>query len=251
MESDERFTALLERAAGPDPGSGNETDVRRRARRHVRRRRAAVGAAAAALVLPGLFVAGRFQPDDKPDVVSSELGAATQPGGLLFERPLPDGSTLRVTTGAVPDEIAVAWPGSPEPVILTLGAGGDSGTTTVDEWSVLALRPCPGDEAAHIRAFQTADPALSDEMGLIDGLAVVIVPPLVSPSSASLPDTTAVAVEIRDADGSLLSSVTINGDVVASEEDRPDEPTDSTSPSQPPDRVEEATDGLPRCEDSP
>jgi len=62
MALDENLPVLLERAAGPDPGSGDEADVRRRARRYVRRRRAAVGAAVAALVVPGLFVAGWFRP---------------------------------------------------------------------------------------------------------------------------------------------------------------------------------------------
>ena len=63
---DENLPMLLERAAGPDPGSGDVADVRRRARRHVWRRRAAAGAAVAALAVPGLFVTGRFQADDVP-----------------------------------------------------------------------------------------------------------------------------------------------------------------------------------------
>jgi hypothetical protein len=206
MALDENLPVLLERAAGPHPGSGDEVDVRRRARRYVRRRRAAVGAAVAALVVPGLIVAGRFRADDAPEVFTSDGGAASQPGDLLFERSLVDGSTLRVTTTEDPIEIAVAWPGSPEPVILPLIDGAVSSKITGDEWTVLALHPCPGDKAAHLRAFQTANPALSDEMGVINDLAVVIVPPLVPPSYAHLPNTTEVTIEIRDADGNLLSS---------------------------------------------
>lgn len=252
MALDENLPVLLERAAGPRPGSGDEADVRRRARRYVRRRRGAVGAAVAALVVPGLFVVGRFQAEDAPEVVASNLSAAIQPGDLLFERSLPDGSTLRVTATADPNEIAVAWPGSPEPVILPLIVGVVTSQITGDEWTVVALHPCPGDERTRLRAFQTANPALSDEMGVINGLAVVIVPPIVPPSYALLPDTDEATVETRDADGNLLSRVNMKADVVASdEEDRRDELADSASPSPPSDMVE-TTDGLPSaCEDGP
>lgn len=253
MALDENLPVLLERAAGADPGSGDEADVRRRARRHVWRRRAAVGAAVAALVVPSLFVTGRFQADDAPEVVASNPDAATQPGDLLFVRSLPDGSTLRVTTTEEPNEIAVAWPGSPEPVIVPVIDGAVSIETTGDEWTVLALHPCPGDERAHIRAFQTANPAVSDEMGVINGLAVVIVPPLVPPSYASLPDTTEVTIETRDADGDLLTSARSKADVVAfDDEDRQDELADGTIPSPPPGGAEETTDRLPPpCEGGP
>ena len=157
-----------------------------------------------------------------------------------------DGSTLRVTTTEEPNEIAVAWPGSPEPVTVPLIDGAVSSEITGDEWTVLALHPCPGDKAAHLRAFQTANPALSDEMGVINGLAVVIVPPLVPPSYAHLPDTTEVTIETRDADGNLLSSVRQIADLVASDDEgRRDEFPDNTRPSQPSDSVEETTDGLP------
>jgi hypothetical protein len=251
MALDENLPVLLERAAGPDPGSGDEADVRWRARRYVRRRRAAVGAAVAALVVPGVFVAGRFRADDAPEVVASNLGAGIQPGDLLFERSLPDGSTLRVTATENPNEIAVAWPASPEPVTLPLIDGAVSSKITGDEWTVLALHPCPGDKAAHLRAFQTANPALVDEMGVINGVAVVIVPPLVPPSYAPLPNTAEVTVETRDADGNLLSSVRMKADLVASDEEEPrDEVADSASASQPPDIVE--TVDLPSpCEDGP
>jgi hypothetical protein len=251
MALDENLPVLLERAAGPDPGSGDEADVRRRARRYVRRRRATVGAAVAALVVPGLFVAGRFRADDAPEVVASDLGAGIQPGDLRFERSLPDGSTLRVTATENPNEIAVAWPGSPDPVILPLIDGAVSSKITGNEWAVLALHPCPGGKVAHLRAFQTANPALVDEMGVINGVAVVIVPPLVPPSYAPLPNTTEVTIETRDADGNLLSSGRQIADLVASDDDdRRDEVADSASPSQPPDIVE--PDDLPSpCEDGP
>lgn len=49
----------------------------------------------AALVVPGLIVAGTFRADDAPEVFTSDGGAASQPGDLLFERSLVDGSTLR------------------------------------------------------------------------------------------------------------------------------------------------------------
>jgi hypothetical protein len=249
MALDENLPVLLERAAGPHPGSGDEADVRRRARRYVRRRRAAVGAAVAALVVPGMFVAGWFRADDGPEVVASNLGEGIQPGDLLFERSLPDGATLRVTATENLNEIAVAWPGSPDRVILPLIDGAVSSKSTGDEWTVLALHPCPGDEAAHLRAFQTANPALVDEMGVINGLAVVIVPPLVPPSYAPLPTTTEVTVETRDSDGNLISSVRQMADLVASDEEgRRDEVADSASASQPPDIV--GTDALPSaCED--
>lgn len=253
MGSDANLSVLLERAAGPEPGTGDEPDVRRRARRYVRRRRTAFGAAVAALVLPGLFIVGRFQADDAPDMVASNPGAATQPGHLLFERSLADGSALRVTTTEDPNEIAVEWPGSREPVNVPLMAGAVSGKTTRDEWTVLALHPCPGDKAARLRAFQTANPALSDEMGVVNGLAVVIVPPIVPPSYAPLPDTHEVTVETRDADGNLLSRVTETVDVVGSDEgDRADEPAEDTNPFPPPDVVDETNDGAPsRCEAGP
>jgi hypothetical protein len=201
--------------------------------------------------VPGLFVAGWFRADDGPEVLASNLGAGIQPGDLLFERPLPDGSTLRVTATADPNEIAVAWPGSPEPVIVPRIVGAVTIKTPGDEWTVLALHPCPGDERVRLRAFQTANPALSDEMGVINGVAVVIVPPLVPPSYALLPDTHEVTIETRDADGNLLTSTRIKSDLVASDEDdRRDELADSASPSQPPDIVE--TDDLPSpCEDGP
>jgi len=178
-------------------------------------------------------------------------GAGIQPGDLLFERSLPDGSTLRVTATEEPNEIAVAWPGSPDPVIVPLIDGAVTSHVTGDEWTVLALHPCPGDERAHLRAFRTANPALVDEMGVINGVAVVIVPPLVPPSYALLPDTTEVTIETRDADGNLLTSTRMKYDVVASDDDdRRDELADSASPSQPSDIVE--TDDLPSaCEDGP
>ena len=51
-----------------------------------------------------------------------------------------DGATLRVTTTEEPNEIAVEWPGSPEPVIVPLIDGAVSIGITGDEWTA----PCPG-----------------------------------------------------------------------------------------------------------
>lgn len=251
MGFDENLSVLLERAAGPDPGAGEVAEVRRRARRYVRRRRAAVGVAVAALVVPGLSVAGWFQANDTPKVVASNPHATIQPGALLFERPLPDGSTLRATTTEDPNEIAVAWPGSPDPVIVPRIVGAVTMKMTSDEWTVLGWHPCPGDERVRLSAFHTAHPALSDEMGVINGVAVVIVPPLVPPSYTPLPDTHEVTVETRDADGNLVTSSRMKFDEVASDADhRRDEVPDSASPSQPPDIVE--LDDLPSaCEDGP
>lgn len=164
---------------------------------------------------------------------------------------MADGSTLRVTTTEDPNEIAVEWPGSPKPVVVSRVAGAISSRTAGDEWTVLALFPCPGDSAAHIRAYQSANPALRDEMGLVNGLAMVVVPPLVPPSRAVLPDTNDVTVETRDANGYLLNRGRQIADVVASDEEgRPDDLAEGTSPSPPPGGVEETIDGPPfSCED--
>jgi hypothetical protein len=82
---------------------------------------------------------------------------------------------------------------------------------------------------------------------------VVIVPPLVPPSYASLPDTTEVTIETRDADGDLLTSVRSKADVVASDDEDPqDELADGTIPSTRPTGAEETTDGLPPpCQGGP
>lgn len=201
----------------------------------------------AALVVPGLLVAGRLQADDAPEVVASNPGAAIQPGELLFERPLLDGSTLRVTTTEDPNEIAVEWPGSPEPVIVALRLGAVSSKVTGDEWTVLAFQPSPGDNAAHIRAFQTANPAVRDEMELVDSLAVVVVPTLVPPSYAGLPGTYEITIETRDAEGNLLRSVKATADVVSSDgAEQLDELEDGRN--RQPAGVEENTDGLPSRE---
>ena len=80
---------------------------------------------------------------------------------------------------------------------------------------------------------------------MINGLAVVVVPPLVPPSYASLPDTTEVTIETRDADGNLLTSTRSTADVVASdEEDQHDKLADGTIPSPPPGGAEETTRAL-------
>ncbi len=232
MTTDDVITQLLERAAGPTPGAGDAADVRRRARRYARRRRTAIGAGAAVLLVPGLFAAGRLQdgPDDEVPAM-----AATAPGDLLFERPLADGSTLRVSRTDTEGLVAVEWPDAPAPVRLNPAGGVPSGDAQMglfgdgsviefalvdpdeteppvdpDEaevavepdrergpgWLVVSVAVCPDDPATQAQARLGGQTDVADAMALVDGLAVLVVP--VDDVAEAM---NAVTVEALDAGG--------------------------------------------------
>jgi hypothetical protein len=218
MTADLPLASLLERAAGPDPGLGDIADVRRRARRFTRRHRARSAVVCAALLLPAVLVVDSLRPREVP----SDLVAAA-PEDVLFERALPDGSTLRVSRTEVEGEIAVEWPGSPDPVVMTprtsLGDGRPGfmvlttrGTPYVEQtfeeideqgWVIVSLAACPGDPAVELRAWPFGAPEETDSMHLVDGLAVVVVPVDVSEEFGFI----RVNVDYRDAAGNVLQTL--------------------------------------------
>lgn len=202
MDVDSKLIALLERAAGPPRSTGDLGDVRRRARRLIRRRRVAVAAAAVAVVLPGLLAVSRLQADDRPEVVALTPGAQSPAGDLLFERRLLDGSLLRVSSTDSPGEIAVELPGSTEPSIVPLAPHGFSMIFDDTQLAAFAMRACPADvTTSRLQVSHAANPAVADEMNLVDGLAVVAVP--------RLPEGEQYVMATRDVDGNLLTRMTI------------------------------------------
>ncbi|HEY3142637.1 MAG TPA: hypothetical protein VGJ86_15975 [Acidimicrobiales bacterium] len=177
MTHDDNLSALLERAAGPEPGMGDSGDVRRRARRYTRRRRAGLTVGVVALVLPALFAAGKLQSNDHEPAVLASDSTTVVPGDLLFERALADGTTMRVSTTDDRNQVAVELSGVDGAQAIPIQAGVITGRAGTEAWpwDVAAMVPCPGNESVWLHLWPDYD-LIGDEMAMADGLAVVAVP---------------------------------------------------------------------------
>lgn len=213
--ADEKLAMVLERAGGP-VADGDVGEVRRRARSRVRARRRRVRAGiGVAVVVAGLSVAGLGMPGggdgDDPGVVASGSSAA-QPGGLLFERRLDDGSVLRVRSTAdasmvaveVDDEVVV------ERLPIRQGMVTARPADAAVPWDLATMVPCPGDERRVLRAW--TDDGTSDEMSLDAGLAVVAVPP--PPALAAGPMRTGEGTLVIGAETLVIGAETMDGSPV-------------------------------------
>jgi hypothetical protein len=214
--ADEKLAMVLERAGGP-VADGDVGEVRRPARARVRRRRGAAGVGVGvgvAVVAAGLSVAGPGVlglpgDGDDPGVVASG-DAASQPGGVLFERRLDDGSVLRVRSTDDASMVAVeVGDAVVERLPIRQGLVTALPADAAVPWDIATMVPCPGDERRVLRAW--TDEGRNDEMSLDTGLAVVAVPP----------PPALVAGPMRTGEGTLIiGSETMDGSQIEGEGSR-------------------------------